>query len=308
MRIASRQSALLPFLQKTMPIERLSIFNARTDRNNPRLGARVENNTDIPFEPGPVTFFQDTRYAGEAVLDYLPRGEKSLVSFGVDYDIQLASKQASQPETTARVTISKGIAVVFMESIATTTYEIRNKGNEAKSLIIEHPRINNRTLKGLSPFETTDGFYRFRVALTPAQSTTLEVPEVVARQTNVTLSTLTRPQLTLFAGKETPAQVREKLGQIVDLQEQIATLRAEAQSTQATIDSTYRDQERLRENLKALKNGVEEQQLRSRYLGQLRKQEDEIDASQKHVASVNTQMVAAQAKLSDLISTLAYGN
>jgi hypothetical protein len=56
-RIASRQSALLPFLQKTMPIERLSIFNARTDRNNPRLGARVENNTDIPFEPGPVTFF-----------------------------------------------------------------------------------------------------------------------------------------------------------------------------------------------------------------------------------------------------------
>jgi hypothetical protein len=307
-RIASRQSALLPFLQKTMPIERLSIFNARTDRNNPRLGARVENNTDIPFEPGPVTFFQDTRYAGEAVLDYLPRGEKSLVSFGVDYDIQLASKQASQPETTARVTISKGIAVVFMESIATTTYEIRNKGNEAKSLIIEHPRINNRTLKGLSPFETTDGFYRFRVALTPAQSTTLEVPEVVARQTNVTLSTLTRPQLTLFAGKETPAQVREKLGQIVDLQEQIATLRAVAQSTQATIDSTYRDQERLRENLKALKNGVEEQQLRSRYLGQLRKQEDEIDASQKHVASVNTQMVAAQAKLSDLISTLAYGN
>jgi hypothetical protein len=72
-RIASRQSALLPFLQKTMNVERLSIFNGRTDRGNPRLGARLENNTDIPFEAGPVTFFQDTRYAGEAVLDYLFR-------------------------------------------------------------------------------------------------------------------------------------------------------------------------------------------------------------------------------------------
>ena len=132
-RIASRQSALLPFLQKTMNVERLSIFNARTDRGNPRLGARLENNTDIPFESGPATFFQDTRYAGEAVLDYLPRGEKTLVSYGVDNDIQIASKAQSQPETTVRVTVSKGVAALFMESVLTTTYEIRNKGTDRKT-------------------------------------------------------------------------------------------------------------------------------------------------------------------------------
>ncbi len=107
-RIASRQSALLPFLQKTVNVERLSIFNARTDRGNPRLGARLENNTDIPFEAGPVTFFQDTRYAGEAVLDYMPRGEKSLVSYGVDYDIQISNRQQSQPETTVRLDGQQG--------------------------------------------------------------------------------------------------------------------------------------------------------------------------------------------------------
>jgi hypothetical protein len=307
-RIASRQSALLPFLQKTMPIERLSIFNARTDRGNPRLGARVENNTDIPFEAGPVTFFQDTRYSGEAVLDYLPRGEKALVSFGVDYDIQIASKQASQPETTTRVTVSKGIAVLFREVQATTTYEIRNKGADAKSLILEHPRLNNRTLKDLSPFETTDGFYRFRVSLAPGEATTLAVPEVVSSQTSLSLTSLTRPQLLLFAGKETPAQVREKLGQIVDLQEQIASLRADAQGTQGEIDTLFRDQERLRENLKALKTGVEEQQLRSRYLGQLRMQEDQIDKGRAHIVAVNAQVMAAQAKLGDSIATLAYGS
>ena len=121
-RIASRQSALLPFLQKSLPIERLSIFNAVTDRGNPRLGARVENNTDIPFEAGPVTFFNDSRYAGEAVLDYLPRGEKSLVSFGIDHEIQIAMKTAAQPETMARLTIARGVATLFMESVATTTY------------------------------------------------------------------------------------------------------------------------------------------------------------------------------------------
>ena len=306
-RIASRQSALLPFLQKTMNIERLSIFNARTDRGNPRLGARVENNTDIPFEAGPVTFFQDTRYAGEAVLDYLPRGEKSLVSFGVDYDIQIGSKTHSLPETTVRITVAKGVAMLFMESILTTNYEIRNKGTDTKSLIVEHPRVGNRTLKELNPFETTEGFYRFRVPLGPGQQTTLAVPEVVARQTNVTLSTLNRQQLTLFAGKETPAQVRERLGQIVEAQEQIAALKAEVAETQATIDTTFRDQERLRENLKALKATAEEAQLRSRYLAQLRKQEDETDAARARIATLNKQLTAAQARLGDLITTFAYG-
>ena len=307
-RIASRQSALLPFLQKTMNIERLSIFNGRTDRGNPRLGARVENNTDIPFEAGPVTFFQDTRYAGEAVLDYLPRGEKSLVSFGVDYDIQVGSKAQSQPEMMVRITVAKGVAMLFMESVLTTNYEVQNKGADAKTLIVEHPRVGNRTLKGVDPFETTEGFYRFRLALTPSQQTTLAVPEVVARQTSVSLTTLNRQQLTLFAGKETPAQVRERLGQIVEAQEQMAALKTEVGETQATIDTTFRDQERLRENLKALKTTAEEAQLRSRYLVQLRKQEDETDAARARIATLNKQLAAAQARLGDLIATFAYGN
>jgi hypothetical protein len=306
-RIASRQSALLPFLQKTVNIERLSIFNARTDRANPRLGARLENNTDVPFEPGPVTFFQESRYAGEAVLDYLSRGEKSLVSYGVDYDIQIAGKQQSQPETTVRLTVSKGVAVLFMEAVQTTNYEIRNKGIDKKTLIVEHPRQNNRTLKGADPFETTDSFYRFRVALNPGQSTTLPVPEVVSRQTSIALTNLTRPQLVLFAGKETPANVREKLGQIVDIQEQIAAMRADVQTTQARIDTLFRDQERLRENLKALRDGTEDQQVRTRYLEQLRKQEDDIEASRAHIESVNKDIATAQSRLSDLISNLAFG-
>jgi hypothetical protein len=139
-RLASRQSALLPFLQKTMNIERLSIYNPRTDRGNPQLGARLEDNTDIPFEAGPVTFFENGRYTGEAVLSYMARGEKRLVSYGVDHEIQVSNRNQTLPETTTRLTIDRGIAVLYMERVQTTTYEIRNKATAAKTLIVEHPR------------------------------------------------------------------------------------------------------------------------------------------------------------------------
>jgi hypothetical protein len=306
-RIASRQSALLPFLQKTLNVEKLSIFNANADRGAPRLGARLENNTDVPFEAGPVTFFQDARYSGEAVLDYMPRGDKRLISYGVDNDIQVASKQQSQPETTVRLTVSKGVAVLFMESVLTTTYEVRNKGMERKTLIVEHPRIGDRRLRGIEPFETTEGFYRFRIPLNPGQSTQLAVPETVSRQTSITLTTLNRQQLSLFAGRETPAAVRERLGQIVDVQEQIAAMRAEISRTQTTIDTLFRDQERLRENLKALRDGPEDQALRTRYLDQLKRQEDQIDASRARIDAVNKDLATAQTRLGDLISTFTFG-
>jgi hypothetical protein len=254
-----------------------------------------------------VTFFHDTRYAGEAVLEYLPRGEKRLVSFGVDYDIQIASKSQSQPQVTTRVTVNKGTAVLFRESTLTTTYEIRNKGTERKSLVVEHPRIGDRKLKGVEPFETTDGFYRFRVALNPGQSTEFAVPEVVAQQTTVVLDGLKREQLVLFSGRETPAAVREKLGQIVETQEQIAAMLEDNRKTQEGIDTLFRDQERLRENLKALRDTSEDQQLRTRYLDQLKKQEDQIDASRAKSETVSSQIAETQAKLGDLISNLTFG-
>jgi hypothetical protein len=207
----------------------------------------------------------------------------------------------------ARLTIARGVATLFMESVATTTYEIRNRGTEQKSLIVEHSRAGNRALKSATPFESTEGYHRFRIALTPGQSTTLEVPEIVSRQNTVQLTTLTRPQLALFTNSGTPARVREQLGQIIDLQEQLASLRGQVKESQDGIDGVFRDQERLRENLKALGTGVEDRQLRSRYLGELQKQEDQLEAGRARMAAVNAEISRLQAQLGDLIATLSLG-
>jgi hypothetical protein len=305
-RIASRQSALLPFLRKSLNVERMSIFNARSDRGNPRLGARIENNTDVPLEAGPLTFFQESRYAGEAVLAYLPRGEKRLVSYGVDYDIQIATRQKSKPETTARLTVSKGVAVFLKELAITTTYEIRNKGIENKTLVIEHPRQG--VLKSAEPFETTDGFHRFRVTLTPGQSTPFEVSEVLSRTTQFRLDELTREELLMFSSQEVPQNIRQRLGEIIDFQEQLETMQEELETTEKGIKTLFEDQQRLRENLKALRDTTEDQQLRVRYLDQLKRQEDRIDVARSGMENTNKEIASVRTKLGGLISNLSYGN
>jgi hypothetical protein len=306
-RLASRQSALLPFLQKTMKIERMSMYNPRVDRGNPQLGAQLESNADVPFEPGPVTFFEDGRYAGEAVIEYMPRGDKRLVSYGVDYDIQVSAKPQAQPETMARLTIQSGVAVLYMERLQTTTYSIRSKATKPKALIIEHARQGGRKLKSGQPWETTDSYYRFRVNLTPNQITELPVTEIVSRQTDVNISDLTREDfVNLFSNRETPQEVQTKLGQIVDAQEKIAEFRQSVSGTESEIASLFKDQERLRENIKALRDTREEQELRSRYLAQLTKQETQIDASRAEIDRLTKDIAAAENELAVMISKLSW--
>jgi chromosome segregation ATPase len=104
-----------------------------------------------------------------------------------------------------------------------------------------------------------------------------------------------------------PAECWELVA-IVDLQEQLGKLEDDLKTTQGGIDTLFRDQDRLRENLKALRETSEDQLLRSRYLDQLKRQEDRIDTSRAHIESVNRERATAQATLSDLISNLSFEN
>jgi chromosome segregation ATPase len=129
---------------------------------------------------------------------------------------------------------------------------------------------------------------------------------VLTRQTNVTLATLTRAQLVQFAGKETPDAIRQKLGQIVDTQERIAALQTDISNTQSQIDVVFRDQTRLRDNIGVLRDTREDQELRSRYLGQLKTQEDQVAAWRAHIDAVEKDLTAAKTSLSNLISNLTW--
>src|SRR5262249_11362329 len=166
-RLASRQSALLPFLNRTVKIEKVSIYSKESDAHHPQLGAVLENNSGGPFEPGPVTFFQEGGYAGETVLSYVARGEKKLVGYGVDYDVEINTRDHELPERIVRIKAEKGSLTLEKQTVRTTTYEIRNKSSERRVVLIEHPRGEDVKLSGTSPHETTHDVYRFRVAVNP---------------------------------------------------------------------------------------------------------------------------------------------
>jgi hypothetical protein len=267
----------------------------------------LENNADVPLEPGPITFFQDGRYAGETVIDYLSRGERRLVSYGLDYDVQVSSQRSAHPEHIVRLTATHGVVTLFHESIQTTSYKFRNKGQESKTIILEHPRNEGTALQDLQPAETTAASYRFRILAEVGQEIEFPVAELTTREEALELEDLDRMEFQeVFSGAGIPSELRSRIETIVRAKERLSELEHQKEPLDGQIKGIFDDQERLRENLKALGDRREERDLRQGYITQLQSQEQHI-ADLRNKSEELTKQISQQEQLvSKLISDLSW--
>ena len=81
-----QRSAMIPIINDPVEVEKLSIFNQSVLGNHPLNGARLKNTTADAKHllGGPVTVFDEGRYAGDAQIDNVPPGETRLLSYGID--------------------------------------------------------------------------------------------------------------------------------------------------------------------------------------------------------------------------------
>jgi predicted ribosome quality control (RQC) complex YloA/Tae2 family protein len=91
----------------------------------------------------------------------------------------------------------------------------------------------------------------------------------------------------------------------MDQKAQVTALNAEAESRESTITSIYDDQQRLRENLKALKGSAEEKALTQHYTQQLSDQETRLEKLRTEKEDYEKKGESVQETLDKMIEDLA---
>jgi chromosome segregation ATPase len=188
------------------------------------------------------------------------------------------------------------------------TYTIRNEDTAPRTLIVEHPVQPgwNLTSDTLKPEETTGNSYRFRVALGAKQSSTLEISESHPVETRIELSNLTDDQIGLMLKENSISpEIEQALREIQEQKAQVESFTTEADNRDTETSSIYDDQQRLRENLKALKGSAEEKALTQRYTHQLTDQETRLEKLRVEKEDFGKKAAAAQAQLDKMIEELA---
>ncbi|MFS8087281.1 MAG: hypothetical protein ACMG6H_16730 [Acidobacteriota bacterium] len=142
--------------------------------------------------------------------------------------------------------------------------------------------------------------------MAPHQKLDFPIVERQEKMENYLLTDFTRPQLELFvARKYIDEATRAALERILDMKSRIGALEARIRDLDKEAAEISQDQQRLRDNIKALTSTAEAKQLITRYVGKADTQETRLEQLNKDKQALNEERGRLQKELGTLIRGLA---
>jgi hypothetical protein len=302
--IRKNQSALVPILQARIDAEKVSVWNP--SQSSVLRALWLDNTSALTFDGGSFNVLEGDAFAGEGLMDPIKPGEKRLLSYAADLGVLVDAKQKAENQRVTRVFIARGMMTQSTQERQENTYTIRNRDASQRTVVIEHPaRPGWKLTDDAKPAESSTSFHRFRLSVDPKKTETLLVKEYRPITNSYQLSNVTDDQIKFFlAQKMINPEIEQALRKVMTQKNSIAALDAEVASRKSKISGISDDQQRVRENMKALKGSAEEKALVARYVRELNEQEDHVQSLHREVADLQQKREAAQKTLNEMIEGL----
>lgn len=306
--IRKNQSALVPIVHTEIDADKVALWNANLGMVRPLRALWLKNSSDLVLDGGSFNVIEAGAFAGEGLMEPIHPGEKRLLSYAADLAIQVVAKPMAGPEHLTRIRIARGILFRTVQSRMITTYTIRNDDSSPRTVIIEQPIRNGWKLReGLTVEEETATAYRFRVEVKPKTTKDFAVEETSPTTTNLQLTNLNDNLISLYVGKhEFTPELEKSLRDILAQKDAIAKIDADIKEKQLELSSITADQNRVRENLRALKGTAEEKALAQRYVKELDEQETRLATLKKEITGLEARRKKAQQELDDTIEHFTF--
>lgn len=307
--IKRNSSALIPILQNQIEGESVSLYNQEAREQNPMSALYLNNTTGLTLESGPLTIIENDTYAGEALTGRIKPGEKRFITYAVDLGCRVSVKEDEEDQKAYRAEIINGSFNLHYKQMKTTVYTLNNLTDRPKTVYIEHPYDKDekwQLVKTARPVETTERYHRFKLVVAPKAATQFSVSEELPDARAYSLSNITTNDIQVFVKSNyLTSEMEKSLEDIADLKTRIAAISREIAEKQSEINTIAKDQERMRENLRALGKTEEEKQLVQRYVGKIAQGEDQLEKLRQEEKKLQEEKNILQRQLDERVKKLA---
>ena len=302
--VERQRSAMLPILSAGIEGRRVSIYNPADGSSHPMRGVEIVNTSKLQLMPGPISVFDSGAYAGDAQVGHVPAGDKRLLAYSVDLEVDVSSKNEDNTQV-KRIKVSKG--VVEMRSLvrSTTTYEFVNKDRQReRTLIVEHPRNSGWTLKQPEkPSEQTAQTYRFEVQIDAGKTAPLSIVQEIETRTEYQTGQFSLQTMIAYSKNGAASEA------VVNAFREMARRQGELAGHQRTLDDLNNErarigeeQNRIRQNMNSIER---ESDLYRRYMTKFTEQESRLESITEESLKAKQALDAAQASLDEFIAALS---
>jgi hypothetical protein len=306
--IRKDQSALVPILNAPVTADRVSLWRGAPGSGRPLRAVWLTNATGLTLDGGTFSVVDANAFAGEGLIDPLKPGEKRLLSYGADLAVVVDARQDDSSGRVTRVTAHDGIIVAHQEERARWIYRIRNEDTTPRTMVVEHPVRRGWSVgEEPRPVEQTASSARYTVPVESKKEATLTVTDRRAGETRYSIGDVDERLIVSFAERGAPAEaLRTALQPVLEQRRVLSTLDARLTALNEELSGIARDQERLRENMKALRGSSEEKALLQRYTRELNAQEDRLAELKTQLQKMSAERDAARAELARRIQQLTF--
>src|SRR5262249_23699656 len=142
--------------------------------------------------------FEGSSYAGDAQIQDLQPKEERLVSYAIDLGTEVSPKPAEGSGRITHVKAVKGILTTTTKLVESRAYTAKNRGEQERTLLVEHPVPHDFKLVDCKPQETAADVYRFELKLAAGASKSLTVKEERLLDTTSSISGQSDEQIRLL--------------------------------------------------------------------------------------------------------------
>jgi hypothetical protein len=270
-----QKSAMLPIVSTDVEGTKVSIYNEHTLAKHPLLGLRLKNSTGVHLMQGPITVFDKNTYAGDSRIMDLQKGEERLISYAVDLGTEVEPVAKRDADRYTLVKIIKGIVQTTTKIRETKTYNVKNRSEQDRVVLVEHPFRPDFKLTSKEPKERARDVYRFEVDVAAGKSAKQEVIEERDLVNQIAITNLDDNTMrVIFNSTVTSKPVVEALRKSQDMKFKMGETQRELAHARQQLTDIERDQTRIRANLKDTPSSAAAYK---KYLEKLDAQEGEID-------------------------------
>ena len=303
--IGKNQSALVPILQSALEAEKVTLWSAPSGEGQiPLRAVWLKNTSGQILDSGTFNIIESGTFAGEGLLDSIHPDERRLLSYAADTAVHVKREDDFADKPYSRVKIADGLMMLVRERRQKTKFDIRNADKTQRIVVLEIPAQAGWafTKDTPKPEESTASTHRFRIPVEGGKTSELNVEAFYPEQVQYALTNLDSNLVALLGQQKrvTPA-LQQVFDRVLGQKRKVSDLDRQIMERRQETDRISADQNRIRENMKALKGSSEEKALLQRYTGELNKQEDRLAAIRAEVEDLQQKRNEAAAELERMV-------
>jgi hypothetical protein len=299
------QSAMVPIVEARLPYRKDLIYNGAKMPVHPVATVRMNNNTGLTLERGPVTALEGLEYVGEAVLPFTTAGDEMVVSYAVELGVRVRETVKSEQETQG-LKVKKAYLVFEEHDIRRTTYRAENRTPKEVRVLVEHPRSGTHEIFDTpQPEETTGEQLRYAVTVGAGGETEFTVSERRLTYRSEELKKQSYSSLKKYLkNKWLDEDTYEDMSKLLEMWGRIDVQQANIAEQEQRRQEIYKAQEQIQKSMSVLSATGKEGELRARYVDELEKGQEELAAIEKLIAGLREQIAKIEKSVEGMVAKL----